>query len=69
MTALTMSMICALCGIIGYCIAQIILCIINRSDERTEQRRAMYRERAYKQMNERWSLMQRRRALWRWIEK
>lgn len=69
MTALTMSMICALSGIIGYCIAQIILCIINRSDERKKQYKEMCRARAYKQMNERWSLKQRRSALWRWIEK
>lgn len=69
MTALAIILICALSSVEMYCFAWIVNYIQERSDERTEQRRAMYRARAYKQMNERWSLMQRRRALWRWIEK
>lgn len=69
MTALTMGMICALSGIIGYCIAQIILCIIKRSNACKKQYKEMCRAYAYSVVRERRTLEQRRRTLWRWIEK
>lgn len=65
MTALTMSMICVLSGIIGYCIAQIILCIINRSDERKKQYKEMCRARAYSAVKERRIINKNRQATWR----
>lgn len=68
-TTLASILIAALSLTEVYCIARLIQYAIDRSEQRTEQRRAMYRAQAYKQMNERWSMNQKRRALWRWIEK
>lgn len=65
MTTLTMGMICALSGIIGYCIAQIILCIISWSDTRKKQYKEMCRARAYSAVKEQRIINQNRQKIWR----
>ena len=50
----------------GYRLGQII---ISRSEARTEARKAVYRARAYKDMNERWRLKKRREMLFKSIVK
>ena len=67
--------------ILGYCLVAILLStevwcgyrlrkiIRYRSEARTEARRAFYRARAYKDMNERWRLKKRRETLFKSIEK
>ena len=65
MTALTMGMICALSGIIGYCIAQIILHFIHGSDKRKKQYKEMCRAYAYSVVRKRRIINQNRQATWR----
>ena len=65
MTALTMGMICALSGIIGYCIAQIILHFIHGSDKRKKQYKEMCRAYAYSVVRKRRIIKQNRQATWR----
>ena len=67
--------------ILGYCLVAILLStevwcgyrlrqiIRYRSDARTDARRAMYRAKAYKDMNERWQLKKSRETLWNTIAK
>jgi hypothetical protein len=67
--------------ILGYCLVAILLStevwcgyrlrqiIRYRSEERTEARRAAFRAKAYKDMNERWRLKKRRETLFKSIEK
>ena len=50
----------------GYQLRQIIR---YRSEARTEARRAVYRAKAYKTMNERWTLKKRRETLFKTIVK
>ena len=62
-------LVAILCGVEvwgGYRLRQIIR---YRSEERTAARRAVYRARAYKDMNERWRLKKRRETLFKSIEK
>lgn len=65
MTALAIILICALSSVEMYCFAWIVNYIQERSDERTEQRRAMYRARAYSAVKERRIICQNRQATWR----
>lgn len=48
-----------------YCIAWLIRYAVDRSEQRTEQRRAMYRARAYSAVKERRIINQNRQATWR----
>ena len=50
----------------GYSLCQIIR---TRSEERTEARKAVYRAKAYKDMNERWALKKSREMLFKSIVK
>lgn len=50
----------------GYQLRQILK---NRSEERTEARKAVYRAKAYKDMNERWALKKSREMLFKSIVK
>lgn len=65
MAALTMSMICVLSGIIGYCIAQIILHFIHGSDKRKKQYKEMCRAYAYSVVRKHRIINQNRQATWR----
>lgn len=40
-----------------------------RSEERTNKRRAQYRAKAYQEMNERWAVRKNRWDLWRYLQK
>lgn len=65
MAALTMSMICVLSGIIGYCIAQIILSFIKRAAVQKKQYKEMCRAYAYSVVRERRIINQNRQSTWR----
>lgn len=50
----------------GYTLRQILR---QRSEERTDARRARFRAKAYKNLNERWTLKKNRQKLWESIQK
>ena len=56
-------------GLEIYCGAQLIDIIKQRSEERTDARRAFYRDRAYKYLTEQRALKNNRQKLWRSIQK
>lgn len=47
-----------------YCIAWLVRYVLDRSDERTEERRAMYRAKAYRDVRERRIKNRNRDRLW-----
>ena len=62
-------LVAILCGVEVWCGHRFRQIIRYRSEARTEARRAFYRARAYKDMNERWRLKKRRETLFKSIEK
>lgn len=58
-----------LSGVDIYCIGYICGYLHDRSRERTDERRAHYRAKAYKAVNERRALKENRQKLWRSVRK
>lgn len=56
-------------GVEIYCGARLIDIIKQRSEERTDNRRAAYRAKAYKDLAERTALKNARQELWRRLQK
>ena len=69
MIALAVFCISGCVGLEIYCGAQLIDIIKQRSKERTDARRAFYRDRAYKYLTEQRALKNNRQKLWRSIQK
>lgn len=56
-------------GLELYCGARLIRIFKKRSEERTDNRRAYYRDKAYKDLAERTALKNARQTLWRSLQK
>ena len=69
MLILAYSLIAILCGVEVYCGYALKHELKTRSEERTEARKAVYRARAYNDMETRWRLKKRRETLFRSITK
>lgn len=69
MEILGYSLAAILCGVEVWCGHRLRQIIRYRSEARTDARRAMYRAKAYKDMNERWRLKKSRETLWNTIAK
>ena len=67
--ALAYTMIAVLCGVLVVCGYLLRKELKERSEERTEARRAFYRYKAYKDMNERYDLKTSREKLWKSLQK
>ena len=66
---LAIALILALIGVEIYCGWWLRNYAKDRSEQRTAARRAAYRYKAYKEMNERYNLRQSRETLWNTIRK
>lgn len=62
-------LVAILCGVEVWCGYRLRQIIRYRSEERTEARKAVYRAKAYKDMNERWALKKSREMLFKSIVK
>ena len=69
MTGLAVFCISGCVGLEIYCGARLIDILKQCSEERTNTRRAFYRDRAYKHLTEQRTLKNNRQALWRSIQK
>jgi hypothetical protein len=69
MEILGYSLVAILCGVEVWCGYRLRQIMRYRSEARTAARRAAYRARAYKDMNERWRLKKRRETLFKSITK
>jgi hypothetical protein len=69
MEILGYSLVAILCGVEVWCGYRLRQIMRYRSEARTAARRAAYRAKAYKDMNERWRLKKRRETLFKSITK
>jgi hypothetical protein len=69
MIALAVFCISGCIGVEIYCGARLIDILKQCSEERTDARRARFRAKAYKNLNERWTLKKNRQKLWESIQK
>ncbi len=69
MEILAITLIAVLCGVEVYCGYALRQEIRQRSEERTEARRAATRPRIYKAVHESWTVYRNRNDLWEKIEK
>jgi hypothetical protein len=63
---LMIAVLCSVLVVCGYCLKKELK---QRSDERTNERRAKYRYEAYKAMNEKYDLRKSRERLWKSLQK
>lgn len=53
----------------AFCLVRVVGYLKDRSEQKTAERRAFYRHRAYKEMNDRYDLKKSREKLWSMISK
>ena len=69
MNTLATVIIISLCMVELHCACELCEILRERSEQRTQARRATLREKAYKDMNQRWAMRKARQQLWDSVRK